>query len=105
MLKKLEADLASLSSRYAVIAGIPVVVLGLAGYAAVLATVAFRGASAAAAGVGIAVGAVLLSSYLLVAQLALIHAVCQWCVASDAVVSVLAVATATRFLRESRRQG
>lgn len=84
-------------SRYAVVAGIPVAVLGLAGYVALLASASMRGAGAAAAGVGIAVAAVLFSAYLLVAQLVLIHALCQWCVASDVVVSIVAVAASLRL--------
>src|SRR5581483_7973442 len=85
-------------SRYALIAGIPVAVLGLVGYAALFATALFRGVTAATAGVGLAVVALAVSAYLLVAQLALIHAVCQWCLASDVVVSLIAVAAVWRYL-------
>jgi uncharacterized membrane protein len=85
-------------SRYAVVAGIPVAVIGLAGYAALLATAAFRGATAAALGVGCAIVGVAFAAYLLIAQVALIHAICQWCVASDAVVTVIAAAALWRFL-------
>lgn len=85
-------------SRYAVVAGVPVAVLGLVGYLGFLGTAVVRGATAAAVGVALALGSVLFSTYLLLAQLVLIHALCQWCVASDAVVSVLAVFTTARFL-------
>jgi uncharacterized membrane protein len=40
------------------------------------------------------------SAYLLWAQLARIHAVCQWCLASDVVMAVLAVLCTVRLLRE-----
>jgi uncharacterized membrane protein len=84
-------------SRYAVVAGVPVAVLGLVAYLAFLGTTV-RGQTAATAGVCVAVVAVLFSTYLLLAQLLLIHAVCQWCVASDIVVTILAALTAARFL-------
>jgi uncharacterized membrane protein len=88
-------------SRYAVVGGVPVAVLGLLGYLAFLGTT-MRGATAAAAGVCVAVVAVLFSTYLLLAQLFLIHAVCQWCVASDVVVTILAALTTWRFLVSRR---
>ena len=84
-------------SRYAVVAGIPIAVLGLVGYAAVLGTATRRGPLAAAAGVAVAAAGMVCSAYLLAAQLFLIHAVCQWCVASDVVVSLLAIAAWARF--------
>jgi len=88
-------------SRYAVVAGIPVAVLGLVAYLAFLGTTAFRGQTAAAAGVCVAVAAVLFSTYLLLVQLLLVHALCQWCVAGDVVVTILAALTAARFLVSS----
>lgn len=94
-------------SRYAAVGGIPVAVLGLVGYLAFLATTV-RGQVAAVAGVCVAVVAVLFSTYLLVAQLFLIHAVCQWCVASDVIVTILTVLCTWRFLATGmpqRRQG
>jgi uncharacterized membrane protein len=84
-------------SSYAVIAGIPVAVLGLLAYLAILGTAVARGPSAAAIGFGLAAAGVAFSAYLLVAQLFLIHAICQYCVASDVIVTLLAVATWARF--------
>ena len=84
-------------SRYAVIGGVPVAVLGLAAYAALVATALVPGANAAAVGLGVAAAGVVFSTYLLVAQVTLIHAVCQWCVASDVLVSLVALATWARF--------
>ncbi len=85
-------------SRYAVVAGIPVAVLGLVGYLAFLATTIRRGQTAALAGVCVSAVAVLFSTYLLLAQLFLIHAVCQWCVASDGIVTILAVLCTARLV-------
>jgi uncharacterized membrane protein len=87
-------------SRYAELHGVPVAVLGLAAYAVVLATVAVRGVPAAALGALVALVGTAFSGYLLWAQLARIHAICQWCVANDAVVAVLAVLCVARLLAE-----
>jgi uncharacterized membrane protein len=86
------------NSKYAVLAGIPVAVLGLVGYTALLATTAFRGATAAALGLGFAVVGFAFSAYLLVAQIVLIDAICQWCVANDIVIAVLTAAALWRYL-------
>jgi uncharacterized membrane protein len=90
------------SSRYAVVAGIPVAALGLVGYAAIVASALVPGPTAAAVGVALSAVGVAFSAYLLYAQVALIDAICQWCVASDAVVSVIAAASLWRFLREQQ---
>ena len=84
-------------SRYAVVAGIPVAVLGLVAYVAILGSALVPGPTSAAVGFGLAAIGVVFSAYLLVAQLFLIHAICQWCVASDVVVTLLAIATWARF--------
>lgn len=88
------------SSSYAVVAGVPVAVLGLIGYAAILVTAAVPGPTSAALGVVFAAIGVAFSSYLLYAQLGPIGAICQWCVANDAVISLVAVVCLWRFLRE-----
>ena len=87
-------------SEYAKLAGIPVAVLGLVAYAALLVTALVPGPVAAAAGAGIALAGVAFSAWLLYAQLALIDAVCQWCVANDVVIALAAVAAVWR-LRQS----
>jgi uncharacterized membrane protein len=88
------------SSKYAEVAGIPVAVLGLIGYAAILLTALVPGPMSAAVGVAIAAAGVAFSGYLLYAQLGPIGAICQWCVANDAVISLVAAACLLRFLRE-----
>ena len=87
-------------SEYAKLAGIPVAVLGLVAYAALLVTALVPGAVAAAAGAGIALTGVAFRVWLLYAQLALIDAVCQWCVANDFVIALAATAAVWR-LRQS----
>lgn len=87
-------------SEYAKLAGISVAVLGLAAYAAMLTTALVPGPVAAAAGAGVALAGVAFSAWLLYAQLALIDAVCEWCVANDVVIALAAVAAVWR-LRKS----
>lgn len=86
------------SSRYAEVAGVPVAALGLAGYVALFAASAVRGEVARAATLALALSALVFSAYLVVVQLAVLHAICVWCVASDAIVlliTLLAVADVT----------
>ena len=88
-------------SRYAEAAGIPVAVLGLVAYAAVLVTACVRGLAAAVVGATIALAGAVFSAYLLWAQLARIHAICQWCVGNDIVIAVVAVLCVARVLTEA----
>ena len=87
-------------SSYASLAGVPVALLGLLAYLGVIGSAVWRGVAAAFAGCVIALVGVAFSAYLLWAQLARIHAVCQWCLASDVVMAILAVLCTVRLLRE-----
>jgi len=78
-------------SDYAEIAGLPVALLGLLAYTAIAATATLRGELARVVTAGIVVTGFLFSTYLLLVQALVIHAVCDWCVASDAVMSALVV--------------
>jgi uncharacterized membrane protein len=84
-------------SRYAVLAGVPVAVLGLAGYVGLLVTAALPQAWAAAAGAAAALAGLVFAAYLLVVQVFVIDAVCQWCVASDVVLAAIAVLAVLRL--------
>jgi uncharacterized membrane protein len=86
-------------SAYAELAGIPVAALGLLGYVTLLATTFVRAEAARAAAVAISLSALAFSAYLLVVQLAVIDALCHWCVANDAIVATAAVLA----LADSRR--
>jgi uncharacterized membrane protein len=88
-------------SEYAKLAGVPVAVLGLVAFAALLVTALVPGPAAAAAGAGLALVGVAFSAWLLYAQLALIDAVCQWCVANDVVIALAAVAAVWRLRRST----
>jgi uncharacterized membrane protein len=87
-------------SSYAELAGIPVAVLGLVAYVAILATTTRQGVGAALAGAVLALSGAAFSGYLLWAQLARIHALCQWCLGNDVVVAVVAVLCVARLLAE-----
>jgi uncharacterized membrane protein len=86
-------------SKYAKAAGIPVAVLGLAAYLAVFATALSARIEAAAIGAAIVLGGLAFGIYLIVVQVAVIDAICQWCLASDAILAVLAILCAERLRR------
>jgi uncharacterized membrane protein len=86
-------------SAYAKAAGIPVAVLGLVAYLAVFATALSGRVEAAAIGAATVLAGLGFGVYLIVIQVAVIDAVCQWCLASDAVLALLAVACAERLRR------
>lgn len=88
------------SSSYAELAGVPVAVLGLIAYVATLGTALMRGLAVAFAGAVIALGGAAFSGYLLWAQIARIHAICQWCVGNDGIIAVVAVLCVARMLTE-----
>jgi uncharacterized membrane protein len=86
------------TSRWAELGGLPVAVLGLAGYVAILASLALPedlGRPLAALLSLIGAG---FSLYLTYLELFEIHAVCQWCVASAVVMVLLACVSVARLL-------
>ena len=98
----IELDSVRVHARWAELAGIPVAAIGLAGYLTLLATTFVRAEWARAAAVALSLSALVFSAYLLVIQVAVIDAVCAWCVASDCLIvsiAVIAVADATRSSR------
>jgi len=78
------------SSPYSAIRGVPVAALGLATYLAILATTCFAHEPARLAGGLLALVGVGFSGYLSYLEVAEIHALCQWCVASATVMCALA---------------
>jgi uncharacterized membrane protein len=85
-------------SKYAKIAGVPVALLGLLAYLTIFATALSRSELARAAGAAVALGGLVFAVYLIYVQAALIDAFCQWCLASDVVMALLAVVTSLRLL-------
>jgi len=90
-------------SKYAKAAGIPVAVLGLAAYVAVFLTALWSRVEAAAIGAAIVLAGLAFGVYLIVIQVAVIDAICQWCIASDAILALLAVVCAERLRRAAGR--
>ena len=85
-------------SSYAELAGIPVALLGLLGYAVILALVLWDTPTARLAAAALAVVGLAFSVYLVVLQLFVIDAVCVWCLANDVLIApALAVLTALRL--------
>jgi uncharacterized membrane protein len=82
------------SSEYADLAGIPVAVLGIVGYATILVSLRMRADVTAL----LAYLAVAFSAYLTWAELFKIDAICQWCVASAIITLVIAVLATVRAL-------
>ena len=82
------------SSDYAELVGIPVAVLGLAGYSAILASLWTRVEVTAL----LAYLAVAFSAYLTWAEVFKIDAICQWCVASALITVAIAVLATLRAL-------
>lgn len=85
------------SSRYASLAGVPVALLGLLSYAALLAALAVDRRDAAAL---VALTGAGFSGWLTYVEVAILEAICVWCVASAACMVVLAVLTGVRLMRE-----
>ena len=85
------------SSRYAALAGVPVALLGLLAYAALLASLALDRRDAAAF---VALSGAGFSGWLTYVEVAILGAICVWCVASAACMAVLALISVRRLLVE-----
>jgi uncharacterized membrane protein len=86
------------TSEYAELAGVPVALLGLIGYAAILASLAVPGEAGRFAGALLALAGFGFSAWLTYVELFEIDAICQWCVASAVIMTALAVVTSLRFV-------
>jgi uncharacterized membrane protein len=88
------------ASRWSKLDGVPVSLLGLIGYIAVLLSLLIRTELGRAAGFGIALIGFGFSMYLTYRELFTIKAICQWCVGSAVFMTALMVLTGIRFLRD-----
>ena len=87
------------SSEWSKLAGVPVAVLGLVGYAAILVTLFIDREEALIAGALFALAGFGFSAYLTYRELFSIDAICPWCVSSAVIMTLLAIVTTARLLR------
>ena len=87
------------TSSYAKLAGIPVPVLGLIGYVGILVALFIPGDPGRLATAGIALVGFGFSLYLTYLELFVINAICQWCVGSAVLMTVIAVLAVIRLVR------
>jgi len=85
-------------SSYSHIAGINVSVFGIIGYLALLATAFFANDAARLGGFALALGGFGFSVYLTYLEIYKIEAICQWCVASAVLMTILFLLNATRLI-------
>jgi uncharacterized membrane protein/thiol-disulfide isomerase/thioredoxin len=100
------------TSQYATIAGIPVAVLGLIFYLAVLVLWAVQRSAtgkwarpAALALLALAAFSVLFSIYLTLLELFVIHAVCMWCLSSAVIATLILLVVVAQLTRSAATQG
>ena len=87
------------SSSYAELLGLPVAAFGVAGYVLVGALAMVGSPTARILAAALALGAAAFSGYLLVVQLTVIEAVCDWCIANDVISSLIAIVALAWLLR------
>ena len=87
------------TSVYSKLDGVPVALLGLLGYIGILISLAIRGDLGRATGFGLALVGFLFSMYLTYRELFTIKAICQWCVSSAVIMTVLVILTGIRAVR------
>lgn len=85
-------------SSYSDLLGINVAIFGIVGYVLLLGCALLRGDGARMAGFGLALVGFGFSVYLTYLELFVIDAICQWCVASAVLMTVLFALNATRML-------
>ena len=87
------------TSEWADVYGVPVALIGLLGYIGILASLlALRGDAQLFASAALSLVGFLYSGYLTYQELFTIKAICQWCVASAVVLTLLAIVTLWRLL-------
>jgi uncharacterized membrane protein len=87
------------TSQWSEVAGVPVALLGLLGYAGILAALFVPGEAGLLAAAGQALVGFGFSAYLTYREVFTIDAICIWCVASALIMAALVVITVVRLLR------
>ena len=94
------------NSVYSEVYGIPVALVGALGYAAILLVLtgsnrwSFLRKNAALLNFGLCLAGFLFTVYLIYVEIALIHALCPFCLASQAIMTLLFAAAVVRLVRE-----
>jgi uncharacterized membrane protein len=86
------------ASSWSKLAGVPVALIGLGGYLAILAAMAARGEAAVMAAAAMSLVGAGFSGYLTYLELFEIDAICQWCVVSALLMAALAIVGVLRLL-------
>jgi uncharacterized membrane protein len=89
------------TSEWSKLAGVPVALLGLIGYVLILVSLFIPGETGLMMGALIALTGFGFSAYLTYRELFSIHAICEWCVTSAVLMTLLAIVTTVRLLRAS----
>ena len=94
------------ASRYSEVNGVPVAVIGIAGYAAMLAALllerrgGFFEANGPLAGFGLALTGFVFTVYLIYVEFALLKALCPFCLASQAAMTLIFLLSIIRLVRQ-----
>ncbi len=87
------------TSQWSKLAGVPVALIGLIGYIAILASVlAPDREESRLAALGLTLIGFLFSGYLTYRELFSIHAICEWCASSAVILTVLFVCAVIRYV-------
>jgi uncharacterized membrane protein len=98
------------ASRYSEVSGIPVALIGVGGYAAILALLflerrpGFFQENGTMMLFGISLVGFLFTLYLIYVEIKLIHALCPFCLASQTVMTILFILSVTRLIRQPQFQ-
>jgi uncharacterized membrane protein len=90
-------------SDYASLAGVPVAVLGLGGYLALLAALARDGEGPRTAAAFLSLAGLGFSAWLTYVEVGVLHAICIWCVGSAICMALLAAITIYRMVEAPAR--
>jgi uncharacterized membrane protein len=93
------------TSQWSELGGVPVALIGLIGYALILASLFVPGEAGRVAGAFLALIGFAFSAYLTYRELFSIDAICPWCVVSACLMTLLAVLTAIRLVRAEAQVG
>lgn len=87
------------TSQWSKLAGMPVALIGLVGYVAILASLLAPDREESRLVIlGLTMIGFGFSAYLTYRELFSIHAICEWCVSSAVIMTILLVAAATRYI-------